>query len=132
MSSNPNSTEIQQNSEYPKIYKPKPKKLCMSHNLAINKNSYRKHFLLSPTTNSKMSNKNKKDFKLDIDDISVEEIESDFNILKARSEIIEVENELLSLIRNSTKDNSLEEDNRNIIKNKRPKRPKRPFLENLE
>ena len=105
MSSNPNSTEIQQNSEYPKIYKPKPKKLCMSHNLAINKNSYRKHFLLSPTTNSKMRNKNKKDFKLDIDDISVEEIESDFNILKARSEIIEVENELLSLIRNSTKDN---------------------------
>ena len=131
MSSIPNSTEIQQNSECPKIYKPKPKKLCMSHNLAINKKSYRKHFLLSPTTNSK-SNKNKKDFKLDIDDISVEEIESDFNILKARSEIIEVENELLSLIRNSTKDNSLEEDNRNITKNKRPKRPKRPFLENLE
>ena len=50
-------------------------------------------------------------------------------MLKARSEVIEVENELLSLLRNSTKENSLEEDLKDTIK---VKRPKNPFLQNLE
>ncbi len=132
MNSIPISTENQQNSEYTKIYKPKPKKLCISHNAATSKKSYRKHFLLSPTSSSiSKINKNKKDCKLDIDDISLEEMESDFNVLRARSEIIEVENELLSLLRNSTKDNSLEDDYRDKDTIK-IKRPKRPFLENLE
>ena len=73
--------------------------------------------------------KEKKKPKLDFDEISLEEIESDFTMLKARSEVIEVENELLSLLRNSTKENSLEEDLKDTIK---VKRPKNPFLQNLE
>jgi len=137
MNSVPKSIDLPQNSECPKIYKPKPKKLCISHNVH-SKKSYRKHFLLSPSSNSNFNLKNKKneinikkkkESKLDFDNISLEEIENDFNKLKARSEIIEVENELLSLLRNSTKENSLEEDCRDTIK---IKRPKNPFLENLE
>ena len=73
--------------------------------------------------------KGKKNSKFDINKISLEEIETDFNLLKARSEVIEVENELLSLLRNSTKENSMEDDTKDTIK---IKRPKNPFLQNLE
>ena len=102
------------------------------------KRSNKKKFTLSPPTNTNLNlnklkkkneNKTKKREKLDLDKISLEEIERDFNELKARSEIFEVENELLSLLRNSTKENSLEDDNKDII---RIKRPKNPFLENIE
>ena len=129
---------IPQNSEYPKLYKPKPKKFCISHNILHSKRSNKKKFTLSPPTNTNLNlnklkkkneNKTKKREKLDLDKISLEEIERDFNELKARSEIFEVENELLSLLRNSTKENSLEDDNKDII---RIKRPKNPFLENIE
>ena len=129
---------IPQNSEYPKIYKPKPKKLCISHNIQHPIRSNKKKFTLSPPNNTNLNhnkhkkkneNKTKKRGKLDFDKISLEEIERDFSKLKARSEIIEVENELLYLLRNSTKENSLEDENRDIIK---IKRPKNPFLENIE
>ena len=69
--------------------------------------------------------------KLDFDKISFEEIERDFNKLKKlkkRNELIEVENELLSLLRNSTKENSSEDDNKDTIK---IRRPKKIFLENI-
>jgi hypothetical protein len=129
---------ILQNSEYPKIYRPKPKKLCNSHNIFHPKKTKKKKFALSPAANTNLNlnkyknkneNKTKKSEKLDFDKISLEEIERDFNKLKARSEIIEVENELLSLLRNSTKENSLEDEYKEIIK---IKRPKNPFLENIE
>ena len=129
---------ILQNSECPKIYRPKPKKLCNSHNIFHPKKTKKKKFALSPATNTNLNlnkyknkneNKTKKREKLDFDKISLEEIERDFNKLKARSEIIEVENELLSLLRNSTKENSLEDEYKEIIK---IKRPKNPFLENIE
>lgn len=42
--------------------------------------------------------------------ISFEEMENDFNALKARSEEVKVENELLHILRNSTKDTSLDDD----------------------
>jgi hypothetical protein len=138
MNEKPEPIIIPQNSEYPKIYRPKPKKLCASHNIFHSKKSHNKKFALSPATNtnlnlnkhkSKNVNKTKKKDKLDFDKISLEEIERDFSKLKARSEIIEVENELLSLLRNSTKENSLEDENKDIIK---IKRPKNPFLENIE
>ena len=138
MNEKPEPIIIPQNSEYPKIYRPKPKKLCASHNIFHSKKSHNKKFALSPATNtnlnlnkhkSKNVNKTKKKDKLDFDKISLEEIERDFSKLKARSEIIEVENELLSLLRNSTKENSLEDEYKEIIK---IKRPKNPFLENIE
>ena len=61
--------------------------------------------------------------------ISFEEIENDFKKLKARSEIVEVENELLKLLENSTKDTSFDEDER---KNKVIERPKNIFYKNYE
>ncbi len=125
MSSIPSSEKEPESSNSPKLYRPKPKKLCISYNIVKNKNSHKKHFHLSPSSKEQ---KNKKT-KLDFDDISFKEIESDFKMLKARSEIIEVENELLSLLRNSTKENSLEDDLKDNIK---IKRPKNPFLKNLE
>lgn len=145
MNSMPESIIVPPNSECPIIYRPKPKKLCISQNIFNSKNNYKKHFPLSPTSNSNFNLKNmkskhhkkknesnvkeKKKPKLDFDEISLEEIESDFTMLKSRSEVIEVENELLSLLRNSTKENSLEEDLKDTIK---VKRPKNPFLQNLE
>ena len=125
MNSIPESEKDTKNPDSPILYRPKPKRLCISYNQVINKNSHKKHFALSPTANEP---KNKKP-KLNFDEISLKEIERDFKVLKARSEIIEVENELLSLLRNSTKENSLEEDLKDNIK---IKRPKNPFLKNLE
>ena len=125
MNSIPVSEKEPESSDSPILYRPKPKKLCKSYNIVKSKKSHKKHFHFSPTSNE---SKNKKT-KLNFDDISLKEIESDFKMLKARSEIIEVENELLSLLRNSTKENSLEEDLKDNIK---IKRPKNPFLKNLE
>ena len=136
----PESSNELEKSEGPTLYRPKPKKLYLTHilNKDKDKNIYKKHFPLSPTSNSNFNHNNmkkkknykeKKNSKFDINKISLEEIETDFNLLKARSEIIEVENELLSLLRNSTKENSMEEDTKNTIK---IKRPKNPFLQNLE
>ena len=134
----PESSNELEKSEGPILYRPKPKKLYLTHIINKDKNSYKKHFPLSPNSNSnfnfnnmkkKKKYKEKKNNKFDINKISLEEIETDFNLLKARSEIIEVENELLSLLRNSTKENSMEEDTKDTIK---IKRPKNPFLQNLE
>ena len=125
MNSIPAPEKEPESSDSPILYRPKPKKLCKSYNIFKSEKSHKKHFHLSPISNEQ---KNKKT-KLDFDDISLKEIESDFKMLKARSEIIEVENELLSLLRNSTKENSLEEDLKDNIK---IKRPKNPFLKNLE
>ena len=137
----PESSNEVEKSEGPILYRPKPKKLYIIHTINKDKNSFKKYFPLSPTSNSNFNLKNmknenhikkrkeKKNSKFDINKISLEEIETDFNLLKARSEVIEVENELLSLLRNSTKDNSMEEDTKDTIK---IKRPKNPFLQNLE
>ena len=134
----PESSNELEKSEGPILYRPKPKKLYITHIINKDKNSYKKHFPLSPTSNSnfnlnnmkkKKNYKEKKNSKFDINKISLEEIETDFNLLKARSEVIEVENELLSLLRNSTKENSMEDDTKDTIK---IKRPKNPFLQNLE
>ena len=133
----PESSNELEKPEGPILYRPKPKKLYITHILNKDK-TYKKHFPLSPTSNSnfnlnnmkkKKNYKEKKNSKFDINKISLEEIETDFNLLKARSEVIEVENELLSLLRNSTKDNSMDEDTKDTIK---IKRPKNPFLQNLE
>ena len=125
MNSIPVSEKEPESSNSPILYRPKPKKLCKSYIIVKSKKSHKKHFHLSPTSNEQ---KNKKT-KLNFDDISLKEIESDFKMLKARSEIMKVENELLSLLRNSTKENSMEDDLKDNIK---IKRPKNPFLKNLE
>ena len=125
MNSIPVSEKEPESSDSPILYRPKPKKLCKSYNIVKSKKSHKKHFHFSPTSNEP---KNKKT-KLNFDDISLKEIESDFKMLKARSEKMKVENELLSLLRHSTKENSMEDDLKDNIK---IKRPKNPFLKNLE
>ena len=128
MNSIPVSEKEPESSDSPILYRPKPKKLCKSYNIVKSKKSHKKHFHFSPTSNEQ---KNKKT-KLNFDDISLKEIESDFKMLKARSEIMKVENELLSLLRNSTKENSMEEDTKDTKDTIKIKRPKNPFLKNLE
>ena len=135
-------------SSNPKIYKPKPKKLC---------NSYMPHTNIKPKTFNKkhaftqiinynfnfdikvdickdmklkkeISHINKRP-KLQIEKISFQEMADDFSKLRERNENKKAEEELLYLLRNSTKDNSQDENNEETIK---VKRPKHPFLENVE
>ena len=141
---------INPHSDNPIIYRPKPKKLCISYNSLKpchnkKKNGIKKQYPLTPVSNTNFNfkndltdaHKNKKESKLkankkpklDFDKISFEEIENDFTKLKARSEAFKEEKELLYLLRNSTKDNSVDEEFKDIIK---IKRPKNPFLENLQ
>ena len=138
------------NSNSPKVYRPKPIKLCASYKLSKLKfnnknNSNNKYYPLTPISNTNfnfkdnlnLDNKNKNELykknrkkpKLDFNEISFEEIEKDFNKLKARSEVIKVERELLYLLRNSTKDNSVDDNEKDTVK---IKRPKNPYLESLE
>ena len=109
------------------IYKPKPKRLCKtnlkliqhSHGNKIKKQKYKKkgeNFDLNLKKQGSAKSQN-------IDLISFEEIENDFKMLKAKSEIFEVENELLKLLENSTKDSSFDEER----KNKMIERPKNIF-----
>ena len=143
------SNIIIHNSNVPKIYRPKPRKLCISYKSSKkahnNKKTYNKYYPLSPVSNTcfnfkndlnsndenknEFKNNNKKKPKFDFEEISLEEIEKDFNKLKARSEVTKVEKELLYLLRNSTKDNSVDDNCKDSLK---IKRPKNPFLENLE
>ena len=121
------------------IYKPKAKKV---YNEKQN-NSQFNHFT-SKTHENRMNNqkhkKRRENWNLNLkrqgntksqnfDLISFEEIENDFKKLKARSEIVEVENELLKLLENSTKDTSFDEDER---KSKVIERPKNIFYKNYE
>ena len=121
------------------IYKPKPKKVFDEK-----KNNSQFNYFTSKTHGNRMNNqKHKKRREIwnlnlkrkgntksqNFDLISFEEIENDFKKLKARSEIVEVENELLKLLENSTKDTSFDEDER---KSKVIERPKNIFYKNYE
>ena len=126
----------------PKIYKPKAKKLCNSYNPSayFKKKNIHKNKALTPVLNFNfnfefddeyISNiKSKTEIlKPQIEKISLEEMAEDFSRLKERKEAKKAEKELLNLLRNSTKDNSREENNSEITK---VKRPKNPILENIE
>jgi len=121
------------------IYRPKPKKV---YNEKFN-NLQNNHFTSKTHENRMINQRHKKrreNWNLNLkskgntksqnfDLISFEEIENDFKKLKARSEIVEVENELLKLLENSTKDTSFDEDER---KSKVIERPKNIFYKNYE
>ena len=119
------------------IYKPKPRKLYKSnlqlspsfkldlnefgHKNFNHKKKRKKEILdLNLKKNTKSQN-----FEL----ISFEEIENDFKKLKFQSERVQVENELLKLLENSTEDTSSNEDD--IIK-KKIKRPKIAYFSNID
>jgi hypothetical protein len=122
------------------IYRPKPKKV------------YKSNFELSPKSNtisnqdSKTHGKKHKNRKKhenlnlnlkkngmtksqNFDLISFEEIENDFKLLKAKSEMVQVQNELLKLLENSTIDTSFDEEEK---KKKVIKRPKNLLYNNCE
>ena len=122
------------------IYKPKPKKV------------YKSNFELSPKSitisnqDSKAHGKKHKNRKKhenlnlnlkkngmtksqNFDLISFEEIENDFKLLKAKSEMVQVQNELLKLLENSTNDTSFDEEEK---KKKVIKRPKNLLYNNCE
>ena len=136
-----NKTNISTN---PKIFKPKPKKLYNSYippsymkkkniikkksSTEILKRNFNFDFKEDKKNNKEINNSNIGQ-KLEIDNISYKEMEEDFSKLKEKEEIRKAENELLFLIRRSTKDNSQEEKENDTIK---VKRPKNPFVENLE
>ncbi len=134
-----NITKITTN---PKIFKPKPKKLCNSYippscmkkkniikkksSTEILKHKYNFDFK-DDTKNKKEINNSNNGQKLEIEDISYKEMEEDFSKLKEKEEIRKAENELLFLLRRSTKDNSQDENGSIKVK-----RPKNPFVENFE
>ena len=143
---------ITQISVNPKIYKPKAKKLCSSYmpqDYLKKKSSLHithKNKTLTPILNfnfnfdfdeeciTNIKNKNgiknkNKCKKLQIEKISFEEMEKDFSKLKERKEIKKAEKELIYLLRNSTKDDSQDE---NLKDQFQVKRPKKPLLENFE
>ena len=140
-----NITSISSN---PKIFKPKPKKLCSSYippscmkkNIIAKKKSsteilkhkfnfdFKDDFLRDKKNKKKINNSNRGS-KLEIESISYKEMEEDFSKLKEKEEIRRAENELLFLLRRSTKDNSQEDKENESIK---VKRPKNPFVENFE
>ena len=129
-------------SDDPKIYKPKPKKLCNSYlpPSFTKKKTFKQKKSSTEILKHKFNFdfkddfsgdiKNKKEIrrpKIEIENISFKEMEEDFLKLKEKEEIKRAQSELLFLIRRSTKDNSQDE-NESI----KLKRPKNPFVENFE
>ena len=119
----------------PKIYRPKPKKLFIASTLKKHLNhkhctkKCQRKFLLNSNEIKRNKDhilcdseteKNKIDFSL----LSLEEIEKDFFLFKAKSEELKVEKELKKLIKNSNK--KFCDDNEFI------ERPKNPFYENFQ
>ena len=129
-------------SDDPKIYKPKPKKLCNSYlpPSFTKKKTFKQKKSSTEILKHKFNFEFKDDFsgdiknkkeirrpKIEIENISFKEMEEDFLKLKEKEEIKRAQSELLFLIRRSTKDNSQDE-NESI----KVKRPKNPFVENFE
>ena len=118
------------------IYKPKPKniyklklQLHSLSNYTKSTHAKTKHHLKYKKHDEKRNlnlKKNRITKSQNFDLISFEEIENDFKELKARTERKEIENELLEILENSTKDTSFDEKERKNEKNKIKKveRPK--------
>ena len=122
----------------PKIHKPKPKRIIKKSNIyQYNKKSNHYNRYSNPRT-AKMNNHDQKKMKnyekneklsFNLDLISLEEIENDFKEFKSKSEEIEVQKELINLMRRAS-DESYRNDN---YKNfQRIKRPQKPFCTNIE
>ena len=119
----------------PKIYRPKPKKLFIASTLKKHLNhkhcTKRSHANFSSNSNENQKNKdhilcdseNEKN-KIDFSLLSLEEIERDFFLFKAKSEELKVEKELKKLINNSNKTFCIDKE---FIE-----RPKNHFYENFQ
>ena len=123
----------------PIIHKPKPKRIHkIQNNTPCNNNGLFNNRLLKPKTsrtnnhhenkNNKIKNKQKKlSFNLDL--ISLEEIENDFNDFKSKSEDIEVQKELITLLKKTNNNGNC---NRRCINIGKYKRPINPVYKNYE
>ena len=121
-----------------KIHQPKPKKINVVNKHHKNHSNYIGLPCKTPNNkNNKLFQENKfynEFFDLkdnlkgsrhsNLDSISLEEIENDFTLIKAKSENFKVENELLNLIKGNFK--TLKE---NFKEN--PRRPVNPFYKNF-
>ena len=121
------------------IYKPKPKKLYKSsQNFSLShlpNNSYqlypKKKIPKKFDLNLKKTKSEK--LKFDMDSVSLEEMEKDFNRLKAKREITIVERELKQILEDSTKEKSSEDNKRKKVKGiKRPKNVKYILYKNFD
>ena len=127
----------------PIIHKPKPKRTHKiqnnmpyhynngpSNNRRLNhEKNYRKNNNYE-SKNNKIKNKTSDKLSFNLDLISLEEMENDFNEFKSKSEEIEVQRELLNLLRNANNNY-----NKNELKNRKfgkYKRPENPACKNYE
>ena len=121
--------------EEPIIHKPKPKRINkiqsnmsyihkdhFSNRLFIKNKMSRKH---NHGKRSKIAHNNEKPEKIsfNLDLISLEEIENDFNEIKSKNEELEVQKELLNLLRKANNKYKKENYPNNFGKFKRPKNP---------
>ena len=122
------------------IYKPKPKRIYQNNLKLFPISDFPGHSHKNKKSNRQKHKKKRENWNINMkkecitksqnfDLISFEEIENDFKELKAKSEIFEVENELLKLLDNSTKDTSFDEEEK---RQKGIKRPKNIFYKNFE
>ncbi len=92
--------------EVKNIYKPKPKRLFKINDCFKGHSKFKPGQKRIPNYNKDIhqkkiwgnNNKNKLKNKYDFESISLEEIENDFEIFKAKSEALKVENELMKIL----------------------------------
>ena len=121
----------------PKIHKPKPKRINKKSNIyQYNKKSNHYNRYSNPRTSrmnnheqKKMKNYDKNEHCFNLDLISLEEIENDFKEFKSKSEEIEVQRELINLMRRASDESCRNDSFRNF---QRIKRPQKPFCTNIE
>ena len=127
----------------PKIHKPKPKRINKKSNIfCYNKKGLYNNRQIKPR-NSRMNNNDhkksntknfihdekNKNLSFNLDLISLEEIENDFKDFKSKNEEIEVQRELLNLIKKA----GCETCRNNCYRNfQRVRRPKNLFYKNVE
>ena len=125
----------------PVIHKPKPKRINKIQNnmphinighfshRQLNQNQNKMNRRHNHEKKRKNNNKGKEKMSFNLDLISLEEIENDFNEFKSKNEEIEVQKELLNLLRNANNNYK----NENYCNNFRNlKRPKNPDYKNYE
>ena len=106
--------------DVPVIHRPKPKRIHkMQYNMSHNNNGLLNNRRLNPGKNSrknhhenkinKLNNKTSGKISFNLDLISLEEIENDFNEFKSKNEEIEVQKELLNLLRKAKNNNHQKE-----------------------
>ena len=106
--------------DVPVIHRPKPKRIYkMQYNMSHNNNGLLNNRRLNPGKKTrknhhenkinKLNNKTFGKISFNLDLISLEEIENDFNEFKSKNEEIEVQKELLNLLRKAKNNNHQKE-----------------------